>query len=160
MNRKFTRTFQVPATLSQVSLFHQSPQTLRLLTPPPVFVQFHHIDPLAEGSISDFTLWLGPVPIHWIAIHSEVDPLTGFTDTQLSGPYSHWKHRHLFKPVKSSSDTEDNTILTEITDEIEATPGKGLWNGLISRLLLLGLPMMFAYRAWRTRRTIMAENHF
>jgi hypothetical protein len=44
------------------------------------------MEPLAEGSISDFTLWFGPLPIRWTARHSHIDPLHGFTDTQVRGP--------------------------------------------------------------------------
>ncbi len=158
MKKNFTRSFQVAATLEKVAEFHQDAKSLRILTPPPVFVQFHRIEPLAESSIADFTLWLGPIPIHWVAIHSEVDPLSGFTDTQLSGPYTFWKHQHRYYPAEPSKGESLNKMLTIISDEIEAVPGKGLWNGTISRLLLLGLPVMFAYRAWRTRRAISQGN--
>jgi ligand-binding SRPBCC domain-containing protein len=158
MKKRFTRQFLVPASLDHVSQFHLDSKSLRLLTPPPILVQFHKIEPLSEGSISDFTLWLGPIPIHWIAIHTEVDPLSGFTDTQVSGPFLFWQHRHRYHPAKSWNERELTGIATIVIDEIEAVPGKGLWNGTISRLLLFGLPIMFAYRAWRTRQYIV-KNH-
>ena len=40
---------------------------------------------MTEGSISEFTLCMGPVPIRWRAIHSDIGP-KGFTDIQEIGP--------------------------------------------------------------------------
>ena len=45
------------------------------------------LEPLGNGSVSEFTLWMGPLPVHWIAIHKDVDPMRGFQDNQLSGPF-------------------------------------------------------------------------
>lgn len=157
MKKYFSRKFRVPASIERVGRFHQDANSLRVLSPPPIIVQFHQVEPLAEGSISDFTLWLGPIPIHWIAIHSEVDPLKGFIDTQLSGPFTFWKHQHRYYPVKTLDEQNIQPHQTEILDEIEAIPGKGFWNGFISRFLILGLPIMFAFRAWQTRKILTRQ---
>ena len=59
----FEFRFRVPAPLSVVRRFHHDTSALKKLTPPPVFVQLHEIEPLSEGSVSRFTLWMGPLPL-------------------------------------------------------------------------------------------------
>lgn len=144
--KRFTHRFQVRASLEQVAQFHRETETLKLLTPPPIFVQFHRVEPFGEGSVADFTLWMGPLPVRWQAVHSAVHPTRGFTDTQARGPFLHWQHRHTFEPLDS-----DTTL---VVDEVQVIFGKGLLAGLVSRLMWFGLPLLFTYRAWRTRRAI------
>jgi ligand-binding SRPBCC domain-containing protein len=79
-------------------------------------------------------------------VHSDVDWNRGFTDTQAQGPFKQWVHRHSFCEIAEG--------LTEVSDEVHAIPGKGLWNGLLSRLMWLNLPFLFAYRGWKTRRML------
>jgi len=143
--RRFTHRFRAKAPINVVAAFHQDSRALKLLTPPPVFVQMHCVNPLSEGSITDFTLWLGPLPVRWVAAHSEVDLLSGFTDTQIHGPFAFWVHRHSFQPCGSGE--------TEVIDDIQAEFGRG-FSGLLGRLMWVNLPFMFFYRAWITRRTI------
>ncbi len=144
--KTFNHRFQVNAPLERVAAFHSDSRALKMLTPPPIIVAFHHLEPLGEGSVADFTMWFGPIPIHWCAVHSAVDPLNGFIDTQASGPFASWQHRHTFTTI------DENTTLVE--DTIQAQPGKHFFYGLVSRLMWLTLPLLFAYRAWRTRREI------
>jgi ligand-binding SRPBCC domain-containing protein len=145
MIRRFTHRFRVKAPLSAVAAFHQDSHALKLLTPPPVLVQMHRVEPLAENSVADFTLWLGPLPVRWVAVHTNVDPLTGFTDRQESGPFAFWVHQHSFEPRDEAE--------TEVIDEIQAEFGRGFL-GLLSRLMWINLPFMFFYRGWVTRRSI------
>lgn len=135
------------APVSAVADFHAGPGALKRLTPPPVFVQVHSVEPLAEGARADFTLWFGPLPLRWLAIHSQVDPHSGFTDTQVSGPMLHWVHRHRW-----AADGEHFTLLD---DRIEYQHLPGL-RGLLTRLLFARplLRFMFAYRHWVTRRAV------
>src|SRR5262245_58129185 len=107
----FDYNFIVKAPLTKVAEFHYDTRVLKWLTPFPIIVQFHRVEPLGEGSISDFTLWFGPLPIHWVAVHSQVDPLHGFTDTQQDGLLKRWVHTHRFSRVG-----ED---LTRVSERIE-----------------------------------------
>lgn len=143
--RRFTHRFRVKAPISAVAAFHQDSRALKLLTPPPVFVQMHRVDLLSEGSIADFTLWMGPLPVRWVAAHSEVEMLSGFTDTQMRGPFASWVHRHSFEPCGAAE--------TEVIDDIQAEFCRG-FSGLLGRLMWVNLPFMFFYRGWVTRRTI------
>ena len=142
--KQYRHTFRVNAPLGAVADFHRSTAALRQLSPPPMIVQFHDIEPMGEGSISDFTLWLGPLPIRWVAVHSDVSDLNGFTDSQQSGPYTSWVHRHTFREIDANT--------TEVIDEVQAEPGN-----LLSRFMWLNLPILFAYRGWKTRRVVVGN---
>jgi ligand-binding SRPBCC domain-containing protein len=135
---------QVKASLARVAEFHRDSWALKRLTPPPVIVQMHDVQPLAEGSRAAFTLWMGPVPVHWVAIHQEVDMPRGFSDVQQAGPFACWRHRHSF--VRLDED------MTEVVDEIQAEFGRGPAKGLVCRLMWWSLPVLFAYRGWMTKR--------
>src|SRR5436309_2383717 len=124
--QSFDYTFIVPAPLAAVAAFHHDARALPRLTPPPIHVQLHRVDPLAEGAIADFTLWFGPLPVRWLARHSQVDPLHGFTDTQESGPLKFWQHTHRFEALDAAS--------TRVSEHV-AYRHHGGWRGLFSRLL-------------------------
>jgi ligand-binding SRPBCC domain-containing protein len=144
--RNYLHRFSVQAPIEAVAAFHQDSWALKQLTPPPLFVKFNQVEPLAEGSVADFTMWLGPLPIRWVARHSEVDPQQGFTDTQTRGPFEVWIHRHRFESL------DENT--TEVIDHIQAKPGNHpLW-GIVSRAMWLSLPLLFAYRTRQTRKAL------
>lgn len=141
----YRRSFEVEAPLAAVARFHAETSALKSLTPPPIVMQPRSIEPLAEGSSSEFVLWLGPIPVRWVARHRDVGP-EGFVDEQVKGPFKRWIHQHRFE---ARSDR-----VTLVTDEIEAELGCHPWWWIIGASMWLGLPALFAYRAWRTRRQV------
>ncbi|NBT12822.1 MAG: hypothetical protein EBS56_04445 [Planctomycetia bacterium] len=143
---QFDYSFTVPAPLAAVQRFHSDTSALKRLTPPPTIVQLHEIEPLAEGSVSKFTLWVGPLPLHWTAVHRGVSP-RGFTDVQVAGPAARWEHTHTFTPLDAST--------TRIDEHIEFEHKRGVW-GVVTRLLFSrpNLLLMFAYRRFITRRSL------
>ncbi len=138
----FDFKFEVNASQQAVSDFHRDTSVLRKLTPPPVYVQIHQFEPLAEGSKALFTLWMGPLPIRWEAVHSDVG-VHGFTDTQVAGPMAQWVHTHRFIPQGPNR--------TLVHEHIEYIHPPGL-KGIGTRLLFAkpGLYAMFTYRKLRT----------
>lgn len=142
----FDFEFTVDATVKQVSDFHSDTAALKTLTPPPTIVQLHDIEPLAEGSRSLFTLWVGPLPLKWTALHRDVGP-NGFTDLQTDGPAQKWVHTHTFTPLGAETTRVNEHI------EFEHKPG---FRGLVTRLLFArpNLYVMFTYRKWITRRVL------
>ncbi|MEZ4512040.1 MAG: hypothetical protein R3C62_09200 [Chloroflexota bacterium] len=142
----FDYRFTVAAPLTAVSAFHHDTRILKLLTPPPLFVQIHDFAPLGEGSVANFTIWAGPIPLRWQAIHSNVGQ-HGFTDTQTSGPMRFWQHTHRFRALSPN--------LTEVHEHIEYAHHAGL-RGLLTRLLFNkpGLLALFTARKWITRRHV------
>jgi len=129
-----------------VAEFHSDTRALVRLTPPPIFVQLHHIEPLAEGSVSEFTLWFALLPVRWRARHSNVS-VQGFTDTQERGPMKHWAHTHTF--------TDLGLGVVQVNEHIEYQHYFDL-RGLLSRLLFapVGLRFLFNYRELATRRAL------
>lgn len=139
----FDYKFTVDAPLTAVANFHHDTRILKNLTPPPIFVQIHRFEPLGEGSEAEFTLWFGPLPLRWLAIHSHVSH-HGFTDTQARGPLESWQHTHRFTAVAPHK--------TEVHEHIEYRHKSGL-PGLLSRILFSksGLWAMFTARKLLTR---------
>lgn len=142
----FEHYFTVQASIDQVACFHNDSRALKLLTPPPVIVQMHYVEPLDEGSVADFTMWLGPIPVRWTAVHQNVDLQHGFTDVQRRGPFNQWVHRHSFHRLDAHT--------TQVVDQVDAEFGQHWFWGLISRLMWFGLKGLFAYRAWATKRSL------
>ncbi len=143
----FDFTFTVRAPLSAVADLHRDTRNLQRLTPPPIRVQIQRADPLAEGSISEFTLWFGFLPLRWIARHTDVTLQNGFRDTQIQGPMQKWVHTHTFSSMDDS--------VTRIHEHIEYEYVKGP-RGLLSRLLFTpsGLWLNFCYRRLAMRRLL------
>lgn len=143
---QYQHTFHVAASQAAVSAFHADAASLGAITPPPVIVRINSSPPrLAEGDIMDFTMWLGPLPIRWTARIEQVSP-SGFTDSQINGPFKRWVHRHNFIPI--------NDHATEVVDEISYEIKGHAWWGLVGGFMALTLPILFAFRAWKTRRLL------
>lgn len=143
---KFQHRFRVDAPLDDVAEFHRRADSMAAITPPLMPVQ---LDPAPErmdsGDQMAFTMWLGPLPVRWRAYISQMSP-AGFSDHQLEGPFRYWVHHHRFVPLDQYS--------TEVVDKVEAgLKWHGLW-GLVGLAMWLGLPLLFAYRGWKTRRLL------
>ncbi|MEM1369311.1 MAG: SRPBCC family protein [Cyanobacteria bacterium P01_H01_bin.15] len=136
----FQYASEINATPTTVWQFHERQDILDLLTPPwqPVTV-VRREGGLGVGAITEFRLQLGPVPVKWLARHTECEHERLFTDIQVEGPLVSWTHRHLFTPIR-----DNQTLLTDaIAYEL---PG-----GIPAETILAGwvnsrLADMFAYR--------------
>lgn len=139
----FDYQFTVNAPLAAVHDFHRDTSALKKLTPPSTIVQLGKIEPLGEGSVSRFTLWVGPLPLRWKAVHRDVGP-NGFTDVQTEGPAKRWEHTHTFEAVSGQT--------TQVSEHVEYEHKSGLW-GLVTRFLFAkgNLYIMFTYRKLATR---------
>ncbi len=136
----FEFSFITPVPLKVITDFHLDSQALRKLTPPPVLLQFNYVEPLAEGSKVEFTIWFGLIPLRWVAVHQNVNN-NGFTDIQEKGPFKFWKHTHHFELLDSEH--------TLVSDRIEYEHQKGL-SGLLTRMFFnsFSFSIMFLYRKW------------
>lgn len=143
---------RVPASTEAVARFHAAPRIIRRLTPFVVPMSMHRMDPLAEGSIAEFTLWFGPLPVRWTARHIDVDPRTGFTDVQTAGPFRFWKHLHRFEATSNGA--------TDIVEHVDYQHGPG-WAGLLTRLLFSRpmLFLLFTYRSAVMRWSLRGSRH-
>ncbi len=141
---KYEHRFRVDAPQAEVAAFHLTPHGLKAITPTPMRIQAAP-EELISGSEIRFTLWAGPLPVRW---HARVEDVSqqGFTDVQLAGPFKSWQHRHNFVRVGAS--------VTEVYDVVQADlPGLSpAW--IVAAGMWISLPLLFAYRAWRTRRAL------
>jgi ligand-binding SRPBCC domain-containing protein len=142
----YRHRFLVHVPLEEVARFHACTRSMRAITPPPVIVQLHASPvALAEGDEMEFTLWLLFLPVRWRARVEQVSA-RGFTDVQLSGPFRSWRHRHEFTLI--------NATTTEVNDTVEATISPNLFQRLIGWGMWASLPLLFAYRSWKTRQLL------
>lgn len=144
--KEFRADFTVQASLETLQAFYSSTTALRRLTPPPMWIQLHHVEPLAENSISRFTLWFLFIPLPWTAQHSQMSA-HGFIDQQMDGPLTFWRHQHHYAPKGAGQ------LL--VTDAIQYELPAG-WRGLLLALFFnpLALRLLFFYRALATRFSI------
>ena len=142
----FEHRFVVSASVAEVAAFHYGSNAFQFLVPPGLLLRVHLQEPLANESVNEFTMWMGPIPVYWKAVHSGVSG-TGFVDTQVAGPMKSWVHRHRFKRV---SDQE-----TVVVDRVGYEHFTG-WRGIRSRVLFsrTGLKILFAWRARATQRAV------
>ena len=145
---KYRHTFQVRAPLADVVEFHTSASSLKAITPPLIPMQLHHApEQMDDGDEMGFTMWMGPLPVRWEARVEDVSP-AGFLDRQVRGPFGAWAHRHTFAQLGEGE--------SEVLDEVEASlKPHALW-GAVGLAMWLGLPLLFAYRGWKTRRLLEA----
>jgi ligand-binding SRPBCC domain-containing protein len=145
---KFQHRFRVRASQARVAEFHSRPASMSAITPPLMIVHVHRApERLGCGDEMDFTLWAGPLPLRWVARIENSSP-DGFTDRQVRGPFLGWQHHHGFVRVSEAE--------TDVVDEVEAELRRHpLW-WLAGALMWAGMPLLFAYRGWRTKRLLEA----
>lgn len=134
-------------TMDKMMAFHQSPKALSQLTPPPIFVRLRRDDrtSITDGDL-EFTLWFGPIPLHWHVQHESGPTETSFADRMLSGPMGYWRHEHIFREVEDG---------VELTDRVTLAHKTGI-QGILTRLMFDGLPLriLFFYRHLRTQMAV------
>ena len=143
----YTHRFQVRAPLAAVTKFHQQTASMGKITPPPIVVRIHEAPAqLGNGDRMAFTMWMGPLPVRWVAQFEDVTE-SSFVDRQVEGPFAQWVHRHSFVAIDANT--------TEVHDEVtvQLHESKRWWQ-LVGFGMWMGLPVLFAYRAWRTRRLL------
>ena len=108
---QFEKSSFIHASPETVWRFYARPDILKLLTPPwqPVEI-VRREGGLGVGAESEFRIWLGLIPVQWIAVHTECKELEKFVDIQKSGPMDFWQHQHFFKTI------EDGCQLIDIID--------------------------------------------
>jgi len=143
---RFAHRFEVDAPLERVRAFHASPEALRVLTPPGTFIRLDRFGPLEEGMVASFRLWLGPVPVDWVARHEDVSE-AGFTDVQVEGPLARWRHHHAFEALGPS-----RTAVLDTIDYAHPPGPAGVWTRVAFGRAALSI--LFAHRARATRRAV------
>lgn len=144
--KAYSQRTVIQAPLERVIYFHHDKEALKKLSPPFMFIHIYRSEPLAEGSQVDFKMWLGPIPIRWVAVHKNVDSHTGFSDYQKEGPFKYWEHRHTFRAIDAQT--------SEVIDHVQVELSNNLFWGIVSRFMWINIPLLFAYRGWALRREL------
>ncbi|HEY1101515.1 MAG TPA: TIGR01777 family oxidoreductase [Myxococcota bacterium] len=140
----FERETPLPATAADVFAYHATTGAFSRLSPP--FDTNRIVTPLpslSEGAVAEFDVVIGPASVRWRAKHHGVRDGSdggdaGFVDTMERGPFSSWRHEHIFRHV----DDAHSVLVDRIS--WEALPGAGL-------VVPQRLERMFAYRHAVTR---------
>ena len=103
------------------------------------------------GSVNLKLPIFGDIGIKWIVKHTEYTKYKSFTDVQIKGLFSHWKHHHNFFDFGNNSALED-----KIEYDIKIGPLKGFF----SRVLDNELKSMFQYRHRITKMDIDSHQRF
>ncbi|MCD8533282.1 MAG: hypothetical protein LR011_00240, partial [Verrucomicrobia bacterium] len=95
-----------------------------------------------NGTRVSLRVWMGPIPVTWVANHIEFLPSQSFVDQQAIGPFKFWKHTHQFSPDLSSSSAS-----TQYSDHIEyELPLTGWMEHLANAFLTIHLNLLFSHR--------------
>jgi ligand-binding SRPBCC domain-containing protein len=88
----------VQRPLPQVFAFFSEAANLQELTPK--WLHFQVLDvtpkPIQQGTLIRYRLRLHGLPLRWTSRITDWNPPHGFTDVQVSCPYSVWEHHHKF----------------------------------------------------------------
>ena len=72
---KYQHHFTVNAPIQRVADFHSRASSMAAITPPPFVVRMRNTPAvLEEGDRMDFTMWIGPLPVRWVAQIENVPP--------------------------------------------------------------------------------------
>ena len=146
---EYKSQFTVRAPIESVRSFHHSASSLRAITPPIIpMTSVEAPDPLRDGAELAFTLWMGPIPVRWTA-RIEASQPHGFVDRQLTGPFASWSHQHSFTPI----DVQTTRVDDHVNYRLKTNP---IW-WLLGGSMAVGLPLLFRYRAFKTRQILERE---
>jgi ligand-binding SRPBCC domain-containing protein len=128
------------ATVEEAFKFFSKAENLGMLTPAAMRFSIHRRVPeIAEGTVIDYRLRVGPVPVTWRSRILDWQPGVRFVDSQERGPYRSWYHEHLFR-------REGATTVME--DRVYYAPPLNVIGRLVNRFFIVpALRRIFQYRA-------------
>jgi uncharacterized protein len=108
---QFTKSSNISAPVEALRDWHFRPGAFGRLNPPWEKARvISEPGPLVDGFRAVIEVQAGPIKKRWIADHEITSD--GFIDRQVSGPFAHWEHRHIFEPIgpKTSRLTDSITF--------------------------------------------------
>ncbi|MCP4891200.1 MAG: TIGR01777 family protein, partial [Planctomycetaceae bacterium] len=142
--REYAATVSLPVPVEEAFAYHERPGALKRLVPPWESVEIERSDgSLDVGSRVVLTTRVFGYPVRWVAEHTEYDPPHLFADTQISGPFASWDHRHEFQSEGVGCSLKDQIAYRVPLGALGAMLGGGKALKTIER--------MFAFRHRLTR---------
>ncbi|MDG2224151.1 MAG: TIGR01777 family oxidoreductase [Rubripirellula sp.] len=142
--REYTASASLPVSVEEAFAYHERPGALQRLVPPWESVEIERSDGSLEvGSRVVLTTRIFGYPVRWVAEHTEYDPPRLFADTQISGPFASWDHRHEFRSEGVGCSLQDQIAYQVPLGALGAMLGGGKALKTIER--------MFAFRHRLTR---------
>jgi ligand-binding SRPBCC domain-containing protein len=122
--------------------FFASPANLARITPPEMMFRITNgdgMEQIYEGMLISYTLYpFMMLPVQWETEITKVDKPFLFEDSQKSGPYESWHHRHLFREIPGG---------VEMTDQINYVMPMDFFGDLVNTLIVSRrLEEVFTYR--------------
>lgn len=109
MPYRLERTTFIPRPQQQVFAFFSDAGNLEEITPD--FVNFHIVTPrpipMKVGTLIDYELRLYGLRLRWRTRIETFEPISSFSDIQLSGPYRLWHHHHSFRTAPGGTEMKD-----------------------------------------------------
>jgi ligand-binding SRPBCC domain-containing protein len=143
---RFVKESVFKASPERVFAFHELPDAFERLMPPwedATIVQKADISVIGSQAIFD-TKIVGLINVRWVAEHTAFEPQRMFEDTQVSGPFKSWRHRHIITPHAEGA---------VLRDEIEYEPPMWFLGALAAPFAVVPkLEKMFDYRHEVTRK--------
>lgn len=131
---------RVNAPIAEVFSFFSRPQNLGVMTPADMRFQITGVIPaeMSKGTLIEYTLRVGPVPLRWRTTIEAWQPPRLFADSQRKGPYRCWWHEHHFEPDGGS---------TLMEDRVYFAPPFGFVGSVTQVLVMPALRRIFRFRA-------------
>lgn len=133
------------APLTTVFPFFSEAENLGVLMPPHMSFGILRQDPdtIGDGTIIDYRIGLGPLPMKWRTRIERFVPMQVFIDSQLRGPYRSWYHEHHFAAEGER---------TRMVDRVLYKPPLGLLGRVAHTLFIRSqLLRIFGYRRQAVR---------
>ncbi len=135
----------LPVPASDVFAWHARDGAFERLTPPwmNVTVVSAH-GGIGPGDGKQLRIKRGPFRFHWRIVHQPLESGLGFIDIQESGPFSGWRHEHLFDDDRVGGSWLEDRITYQL-------PFGALGDRLLGRRVERQLDQLFAFRHRQTR---------
>lgn len=148
---QFVARSRIGASAEDLFEWHAELGALERLTPPWEPVEVEKRSPgIRDGDRGVLRVPLGPFRVRWVFEHRDYVEGRQFRDLQVSGPFRHWEHTHLFTPDGPSACILEDRIEYELPC---GAPGNLLGGWLVRRKLA----RVFAYRHRVTAEAMAAR---
>ena len=96
----FTKRSRIDAPAAAVFEWHEQPDAFGKLMPPWANVKILRREGgIRDGARTELQMKLGPYRGTWLLEHQDYQAGRQFSDVQVRGPFTVWKHMHRFEPA-------------------------------------------------------------